>query len=104
MPRRRRCAPYTKKAVSGPGLSKGRGLYAVDVRQVRDDLGPPVALVRAHPYLARRRAEVEADVGLGIGAHRLALHREPALLLRQAFGAAGPGLTGIGRPVHRRLA
>src|SRR5205807_1290156 len=68
------------------------------------DRGPAPAFARAHPDLAARRAEVHAHRIVRVGAHRLPLHGEPALLGREALVLAAPGPAAVARDVGRGLA
>src|SRR5262245_3037168 len=64
---------------------------------MRGDLAESSAFVRARPHFAAGRAQIQTVRLRVVAAERLALHREPALLLREAFVLPLPALPGIAR-------
>src|SRR5215468_4692287 len=72
--------------------------------QVQAEAVPRFALVEARPDFTARRAEVEADGIERVGAHRLALHREPALRFGKALSEALPALARVAAAKYHGLA
>src|SRR5438105_1839299 len=64
--------------------------------------GPP--FVAARPHFATGGAEIDAYRVAGVGAHRLALDREPRLTCGKAPRLALPALAAVHGAIHRRLA
>src|SRR3990172_13052719 len=75
--------------------------HGVDLRKVPGDARPATAFVAAHPQLAARRPEVQADGVLRVRRHRLTLHRPPRLTFRHAGVGALPGPAAVAGHVDR---